>query len=77
MWRTINQSLVSNLCYVLPWAIVCQILELSSNDAWTYYSFVFRGSLVFSFVDVLIVDAVWIWTLMTGKARLEVLRSVD
>ena len=69
------QSLVSNILYVLPWAIVCQVKELDASNAWTYHSLVFGGSLVFSFVDVLAVDALWVWTLMTGKARLERFRK--
>jgi Na+-driven multidrug efflux pump len=69
------QSLVSNLLYVLPWAIVCQVKALDAGNAWTYHSLVFGGSLVFSFVDVLAVDAVWVWTLVAGKAKLEVFRE--
>ncbi|KAI1775760.1 hypothetical protein F4818DRAFT_414862 [Hypoxylon cercidicola] len=69
------QSLVSNLFYVLPWAIVCQVVDLNVNNAWTYHGLVFGGSLVFSFIDVMIVDALWVWTLMTGKARLEAFRE--
>ncbi|KAL6867828.1 hypothetical protein J3F83DRAFT_738192 [Trichoderma novae-zelandiae] len=69
------QSLASNLLYVLPWAIVCQVAHLDQGNAWTYHSFIFGGSLVFSFVDVLIVVGVWMWTLRTGKARLEVIQS--
>ncbi|KAH6892206.1 hypothetical protein B0T10DRAFT_537316 [Thelonectria olida] len=65
------QSLVSNFLYVLPWAIVCQVKDLDEDNAWTYHSLVFGGSLVFSFIDVVIVDMLWVWTLMTGKARLE------
>lgn len=69
------QSLVSNLLYVLPWAIVCQTAQLNSDRAWTYHSFVFGGSLVFSFVDILVVDCLWVWTLKTGRMRLETLRT--
>ncbi|PVI04262.1 hypothetical protein DM02DRAFT_556730 [Periconia macrospinosa] len=65
------QSLASNLLYVLPWAIVCQVVDLNPGDAWTYHSLVFGGSLVFSFVDILIVDGIWAWTLLTGRATLE------
>ncbi|KAH7309579.1 hypothetical protein B0I35DRAFT_359446 [Stachybotrys elegans] len=65
------QSLVSNLLYVLPWAIVCQVRDLDESNAWTYHSFVFGGSLVFSFVDILIVDTLWAWRLATGRSRLE------
>jgi hypothetical protein len=69
------QSLVSNLLYVLPWAVVCQVKELDAGNAWTYHSLVFGWSLVFSFVDILAVDAVWVWTLVTGRATLEVFRE--
>ncbi|KAI0841407.1 hypothetical protein F5Y06DRAFT_261453 [Hypoxylon sp. FL0890] len=62
------QSLVSNILYVLPWAIVCQVKDLDVSNAWTYHRLVFGGSLVFSFIDVVIVDSLWAWTLMTGKA---------
>jgi Na+-driven multidrug efflux pump len=69
------QSLASNILYVLPWAVVCQVKDLGEANAWTYHSLVFGGSLVFSFVDILIVDAIWVWTLVAGKARLEVFRE--
>ena len=69
------QSLASNFLYVLPWAIVCQVKDLNANNAWTWHSLVFGGSLVFSFVDVLVVDAVWVWTLVTGRAKLEIFRE--
>ncbi|KAI0390716.1 hypothetical protein F5Y17DRAFT_471425 [Xylariaceae sp. FL0594] len=68
------QSLVSNLLYVLPWTIVCQVKNLDEANAWTYHSLVFGGSLVFSFIDIAIIDAAWAWTLMTGRAKLEVFR---
>ncbi|RYP21146.1 hypothetical protein DL765_002435 [Monosporascus sp. GIB2] len=61
------QSLVSNLFYVLPWAIVCQAAELDASYGWTYHSLVFGGSLVFSFVDIVVVDAVWAWGLWKGR----------
>lgn len=69
------QSLASNLLYVLPWAIVCQVAHLNVGDAWTYHSLVFGGSLVFSFFDILFVSGIWAWTLMTGKVKLEVFRT--
>ncbi|KXJ85946.1 hypothetical protein Micbo1qcDRAFT_220071 [Microdochium bolleyi] len=65
------QSLASNLLYVLPWAVACQVVDLAEADAWKYHSLVFGGSLVFSFVDVLVVDGLWAWTLWKGRARLE------
>ncbi|KAI4227536.1 MAG: hypothetical protein L6R40_008206 [Gallowayella cf. fulva] len=69
------QSLLSNVFYVLPWAIVCQVANLNANDAWTYHSVVFGGSLVFSFFTVSMVVALWGWKLMRGKMRLDVFRQ--
>jgi hypothetical protein len=64
------QSLVSNLCWVLPWAIVVTRVGITEENAWTYHSVVFGGSLVFSFVDILVWDVVWGWLLVRGKAKL-------
>ncbi|KAL8937298.1 MAG: hypothetical protein Q9216_004498 [Gyalolechia sp. 2 TL-2023] len=69
------QSFLSNLLYVLPWAIVCQVINLSEDDAWTYHSLVFGGSLVFSFFAILVVDMAWLWRLSKGKMRIEVWRG--
>jgi hypothetical protein len=55
---------------VLPWAIVVSKVGITTQDAWTYHSVVFGGSLVFSFFDVLVVDFVWAWALLRGKMRL-------
>jgi hypothetical protein len=64
------QSLVSNLLWVLPWAIIVTKIGITPDDAWTYHSIVFGGSLVFSFFDILIFNAVWAWTLLRGRMRL-------
>ncbi|KAK3312071.1 hypothetical protein B0H66DRAFT_578388 [Apodospora peruviana] len=69
------QSLASNFLYVLPWAIACQTAHLNENNAWTYRGLVFGGSLVFGFVDILVFDGLWLWTLMTGRMKLDVFRS--
>lgn len=61
------QSLVSNIFYVLPWAIVCQVKQLNASDAWTYHSVVFGGSLVFSFFDISIFLIWWVYRLTKGK----------
>lgn len=71
------QSLASNLLYVLPWAIVCQVVDLNPSDAWTYHSLVFGGSLVFSFFDIVAVDGLWVWRLMRGKMTLEAFRVAE
>jgi hypothetical protein len=70
------QSLISNILYVLPWAIVCQVVKLDADNAWTYHSLVFGGSLVFSFVDILVVEALWAWRLITGRLYLGVFHDV-
>lgn len=64
------QSLISNICWVLPWAIAVSRIGITPDDAWKYHSIVFGGSLVFSFLDVLIVDFIWVWTLMKGRMSL-------
>ncbi|TVY42830.1 hypothetical protein LOCC1_G004461 [Lachnellula occidentalis] len=69
------QSLASNLLYVLPWAIVCQVVHLDEGDAWMYHSLVFGGSLVFSFFDIVVFDGLWAWRLRGGKMRLEAFRE--
>jgi hypothetical protein len=61
------QSLASNLLYVLPWAIVCQVVELNARDAWTYHSLVFGGSLVISFFVVAAVGVNWVVRLRRGR----------
>lgn len=64
------QSLASNILYVLPWAIVCQVIDLNTGDAWTYHSLVFGGSLVFSFFTILVFDSVWAVRLSRGKMKI-------
>ena len=64
------QSLISNLCWVLPWAIVVTQIGITPDDAWKYHSIVFGGSLVFSFLDIVIVDFIWVWTLVKGRMSL-------
>lgn len=61
------QSLAANLLYVLPWAIVCQVVALSAGDAWTYHSLVFGGSLVFSFFATMGIVGMWTVWLVRGK----------
>ncbi|RKU44956.1 hypothetical protein DL546_006455 [Coniochaeta pulveracea] len=69
------QSVASNIFYVLPWAVVCQVKDLSQGNAWTWHSLVFGGSLVFSFVIILVFDVTWVWSLRTGRAKLDVFRE--
>jgi len=71
------QSLVSNLLYVLPWAIVCQVVKLRAENAWTCQSLVFGGSLVFSFADVALFVGFWCWKLAKGTLALGAWKSVE
>lgn len=68
------QSLVSNVLYVLPWAVVCQTVALRPENAWTYHGVVFGGSLVFSFFDVLGFLGMWVWWLRKGKLNFDRVR---
>ena len=71
------QSLASNILYVLPWAIVCQTANLNPNDAWTYHSLVFGGSLVFSFFVIVIGVGLWALRLARGKGRVDHVRTAS
>lgn len=71
------QSLVSNILYVLPWAIACQVRSLDAENAWTYHSVVFGGSLVFSFFDVLLFVALWMWKMRKGNLKMGRVRQVS
>jgi Na+-driven multidrug efflux pump len=64
------QSLASNILYVLPWAIVCQVVDLNAGDAWTYHSLVFGGSLVFSFFVIFVMVGIWALRLRKSKDNL-------
>ncbi|EXJ56416.1 hypothetical protein A1O7_06759 [Cladophialophora yegresii CBS 114405] len=70
------QSLVSNVLYVLPWAIVCQVANLNASDAWSYHAFVFGGSLVFSFFNVLLFVGLWAWKLRRGALNFDKVRLI-
>lgn len=67
---------MSNLCWVLPWEIAVTVIDINPNDAWTYHSIVFGGSLIFSFFDVLIFNGLWASRLLKGKMRLPHIRDV-
>ena len=63
------QALDSNLCWMLPWAIVVTVLSLPSSLAWTYYAVIFGGALVFDLLDVGLTLLIWIHRLSRGKLR--------
>ncbi|KAF2261300.1 hypothetical protein CC78DRAFT_555149 [Lojkania enalia] len=68
-WWYLGQSFISNLFYILPWAVVCRVANLSAGDAWTCYSFVFGGGLVFSFFYILVADGLWTWYMKERKGH--------
>lgn len=70
------QSLVSNVFYVLPWAIVCQVGHLNADDAWSYHAFVFGGSIVFSFFAVVLFVSLWALKLSRGILDFDKVRLV-
>lgn len=61
------QSLGSNFLWMLPWAIVVTVISLPKSLAWTYYAIIFGGALVFDFVDVSLIAALWAYRLTRGK----------
>ena len=69
------QALGSNLLWMLPWAIVVTESQLSEERAWTFYAVIFGGSLVFSFLNVVITLGIWAWRLMKGKMSLRRVHS--
>ncbi|KAL8702785.1 MAG: hypothetical protein Q9201_004040 [Fulgogasparrea decipioides] len=70
------QALGSNLLWVLPWAIVVTKVKMTQEHAWTFYSIIFGGSLVFSFLVVAVVLLFWASRLMKGKIVLPRLEKV-
>ncbi|KAI4099881.1 MAG: hypothetical protein L6R37_005755 [Teloschistes peruensis] len=64
------QALGSNLLWVLPWAIVVTEIKMSQERAWTFYSIIFGGSLVFSFLIVGVVLLLWTSRLLKGRISL-------
>ena len=69
------QALGSNLLWVLPWAIVVTKVQMPAQDAWTFYSVIFGGSLVFDAFDVSLVVAIWAWRLAKGKMLVQKVHS--
>lgn len=65
------QALGSNLLWVLPWAIIVTEIKMPEEQAWMFYSIIFGGSLVFSFLVVVIVLFLWASRLMRGKITLQ------
>ena len=43
---------------------------MDENNAWTYHSIIFGGSLVFSFFNVAFFVSIWAWRLSRGLIKL-------
>jgi hypothetical protein len=63
------QSLMSNLFYALPWAVVLTVIgdKITPDNSWTYHRWVFGGSLVVSLVIISTVDIIWVVRLRGKK----------
>eukprot|EP01119_Soliformovum_irregulare_P007151 TRINITY_DN1954_c0_g1_i2.p1 TRINITY_DN1954_c0_g1~~TRINITY_DN1954_c0_g1_i2.p1 ORF type:complete len:185 (+),score=21.98 TRINITY_DN1954_c0_g1_i2:1217-1771(+) len=57
-WYLIN-SFVVNTLWTLPWAIAVTQIDITPENAWTYYSVIFGGSLVASFIVTMVILAIW------------------
>ena len=62
------QSALSNVLWTLPWAIAIQKVQ---SGGWRWYAIVFGGSMVVSFVCVLVVLGGLFWWLKRGWRRRE------
>jgi Na+-driven multidrug efflux pump len=69
------QSFGYNFLYVLPWAIACQRADMTPANAWSYHGLVFGGSIMVFFLSTVVVDAIWIWDLKTGRTELDTFRG--
>ncbi|KAK3386375.1 hypothetical protein B0T20DRAFT_449231 [Sordaria brevicollis] len=63
------QSLWSNMLWSFPWAIVVTVMKFKEDQAWTFYSVIFGGANVFSFIVVGIVLGAWVWRLHNGMIK--------
>jgi hypothetical protein len=70
--RYLYQALGSNFLWMLPWAMVVTKVKMDQAHAWTFYSIMSGGALVFDFFSVGLVVLLWSWSLMRGKIKLEV-----
>ena len=69
------QALGSNFLWIFPWAIVVTKADLSDRYAWTYYSVIFGGAVVFDFFNVGLVVLFWAWRLTKGKVKFKPVHS--
>lgn len=49
---------------------------MTPDNAWHYHSIIFGGSLLVSFVIVLVMDLVWAWKLLRGTLDLPAVMGV-
>ncbi|KAH6673329.1 hypothetical protein B0J14DRAFT_700345 [Halenospora varia] len=63
------QALLSNLLWMLPWAIAVTRIDMTPVNAWTYDGIIFGGANVFSSGCTAIVLGYWWWALTRGRLR--------
>lgn len=59
------------MLWSFPWAIVVTVMKFKEDQAWTFYSVIFGGANVFSFIVVAIVLGAWVWRLHNGMIRIQ------
>lgn len=64
--RYLVQSLIANLFYCLPWAIVLSKIHIDAEDAWTYHALIFVRHLV-SLLNVYIPRSLILSFILTGR----------
>lgn len=64
------QALISNLTWMLPWAIIVSQLKITSEEAWRYHSLIFGGALVVNFICSFGICAFWAFMLKIGRISL-------
>jgi Na+-driven multidrug efflux pump len=75
-WMYLSNSILSNFLYVLPWAIVMQVVDISPERAWFFYAMIFGGSLLFSILTVGMMLGVWAIRLRKGVDRAALMKGM-
>ena len=57
--------------WMLPWAMVVTKVKMVQADAWTFYSIIFGGALVFDIFNVGFIMLLWAWRVMKGNVKLQ------
>jgi len=68
------QGVISNI-WSLAWAIAVTRINMTAENAWTYDSIIFGGSLVFSFFTLVPMVGIWWVLLLRGRMRVDPIRG--